>query len=141
MTTIDLILALVLGGLFTAGCYLLLQRSLMRTLLGFMVLGHGTNLLLLAAGHSGEPPVLGGGDHGLERFADPLPQAMALTAIVITFGVTMLLLALGYRSWRLTGHDEVRDDVEDRRIASARERDDSDSPDTGEDGPTERDRP
>ncbi|URN14464.1 NADH-quinone oxidoreductase subunit K [Streptomyces radiopugnans] len=41
---------------------------------------------------------------------------MALTAIVITFGVTVLLLALVYRSWRIQGHDEVRDDVEDRRV-------------------------
>ncbi len=50
------------------------------------------------------------------EMADPLPQAMALTAIVITFALTTFLLALAYRSWTLLGHDEVRDDVEDRRI-------------------------
>jgi multicomponent Na+:H+ antiporter subunit C len=48
--------------------------------------------------------------------ADPLPQALALTAIVITFALTTFLLALGYRSFVLVGHDEVQDDVEDRRI-------------------------
>lgn len=47
---------------------------------------------------------------------DPLPQALALTAIVITFALTTFLLALAYRSWMLLGHDEVQDDVEDRRI-------------------------
>jgi multicomponent Na+:H+ antiporter subunit C len=50
--------------------------------------------------------------------ADPLPQAMVLTAIVITFGVTAFLLALAFRSWLLTGEDFVQDDVEDRRIAA-----------------------
>ncbi len=49
--------------------------------------------------------------------ADPLPQAMVLTAIVIAFGVSAFLLALAYRSWTLTGEDEVQDDVEDRRIS------------------------
>ena len=49
--------------------------------------------------------------------ADPLPQALALTAIVISFGITAFLLALAYRSWVLRSDDEVEDDVEDRRIA------------------------
>ena len=48
--------------------------------------------------------------------SDPLPQAMVLTAIVITFGLTAFLLAVAYRSWQLTGHDEVQDDLEDRQI-------------------------
>ena len=48
--------------------------------------------------------------------SDPLPQALVLTAIVITLGTTAFLLALAYRSWQLTGHDEVQDDVEDRAI-------------------------
>jgi multicomponent Na+:H+ antiporter subunit C len=47
-----------------------------------------------------------------------MPQALALTAIVISFGVGALLLALAYRSWQLTGDDLVEDDVEDRRIAA-----------------------
>ena len=49
-------------------------------------------------------------------FADPLPQALALTSIVITFGVTAFLFALGYRSWKITNDDVVEDDVEDRFI-------------------------
>jgi multicomponent Na+:H+ antiporter subunit C len=54
--------------------------------------------------------------------SDPLPQAMVLTAIVITLGLTAFLLAMAYRSWQLTGHDDVQDDVEDaaiRRLAES----------------------
>jgi multicomponent Na+:H+ antiporter subunit C len=124
VTTLDLTSAAVVACLFGVGFYLLLQRSLMRVLLGFMVLGHGTNLLLLlAGGPPGRPPVVEGGPHPDPRsFADPLPQAMALTAIVITFGVTAFLVALAYRAFRMSGHDEVRDDVEDQRIGSREER-------------------
>ncbi|GAA2406301.1 hypothetical protein GCM10010420_37750 [Streptomyces glaucosporus] len=124
MTVLDLTSAVTVGGLFAVGFHLLLQRSLMRLLLGFLVLGHATNLLvLLAAGPPGRPPVTGKGED-TGAFADPLPQAMALTAIVITFGVSVLLLALVYRGRQLLGHDEVRDDVEDRRLGEkeARER-------------------
>ncbi|MBW1603964.1 Na(+)/H(+) antiporter subunit C [Streptomyces sp. JJ66] len=116
-------MAIVVGVLFAVGVYLLLQRSLMRTLLGFIVLGHGANLLLLVAGGPpGRTPVVKDASGDVERYADPLPQAMALTAIVITFGVTTFLLALAYRSWRLSGHDEVQDDPEDRRIGDVSER-------------------
>ncbi|CAL9623631.1 Na(+)/H(+) antiporter subunit C [Streptomyces sp. enrichment culture] len=128
MSTADVTLALVVGGLFAVGFYLMLQRSLMRIVLGFVLLGHGTNLLLLVAGGTpGRPPVLEDGSPLPGRMADPLPQAMALTAIVITFGLTAFLMALAYRSWRLTGHDEVRDDVEDRRIGTFGDRDEDDT--------------
>jgi multisubunit Na+/H+ antiporter MnhC subunit len=127
MRALDVTMAVVVGGLFAVGFFLLMQRSLMRIVLGFIVLGHGTNLLLLSAGgHPGAPPIIAGGRTSEPaRFADPLPQAMALTSIVITFGLTTFLLALAYRSWRLSGHDEVRDDLEDRLIGTARERADA----------------
>jgi multicomponent Na+:H+ antiporter subunit C len=116
MTTVNVIMALTVGTLFATGFYLLLQRSLMRVLLGVVVLGHGTNLLLqTAAGPPGPPPVLG---TATAAVTDPLPQALALTAVVITFALTTFLLALGYRSFVLVGHDEVQDDVEDRRIST-----------------------
>src|SRR3546814_9439714 len=70
----------------------------------------------MGSGRRGTPPVIGAGDPC--GFADPLAQAFALTAIVISFGVSALLLALSYRSWILTGKDEVEDDVADRAIAS-----------------------
>ena len=61
------------------------------------------------------PPIIGSADPA--DFADPLPQALALTSIVITFGVTAFLFAIGYRSWKLTNDDIVEDDVEDRYVA------------------------
>ncbi|MGH9183322.1 MAG: Na(+)/H(+) antiporter subunit C [Acidimicrobiales bacterium] len=109
-------LAVAVGVLYAVGTYLVLQRALTQIVLGIAMLGHGANLLLLlAGGRAGRAPIVDGTDHG--AFADPLPQALALTAIVITFGLTAFLLALAYRSWLLRRDDEVEDDVEDRRIA------------------------
>jgi multisubunit Na+/H+ antiporter MnhC subunit len=123
MRTLDVTMAVTVGALFAVGFYLVLQRTLMRIVLGFVVLGHGTNLLLLVSGGGpGDPPIAKDISGGLDRFADPLPQAMALTSIVITFGLTAFLMALAYRSWRLSGHDEVQDDLEDRLIGTVRER-------------------
>jgi multicomponent Na+:H+ antiporter subunit C len=99
------------------GVYLLLQRTLSRIVLGLGLIAHAANLLLMVVGgRSGRPPIVGGFVEG-ENVADPLPQALALTAIVISFGITAFLLALAYRSWVLRRDDEVEDDVEDRRIA------------------------
>ena len=118
--TVNLVMTVTVGVLYAVGFYLMLQRSLMRMLLGVVVLGHGTNLLLqLAGGPPGRVPIVGNSPP--ETFADPLPQALALTAVVITFALTTFLLALGYRSFTLVGHDEVQDDVEDRRIARIRQ--------------------
>ena len=117
--TVNLVMALTVGVLYTVGFYLMLQRSLMRVLIGVVMLGHGTNLLLqLVGGPPARVPIVGNSPP--ETFADPLPQALALTAVVITFALTTFLLALGYRSFTLIGHDEVQDDVEDRRIARTR---------------------
>lgn len=110
-------LAAVAAALFGIGTYLLLQRKLSRIIIGLGLLTHGANVLFITAGRSGEPPIIGEGPAA--DFADPLPQALVLTAIVITFGVTMLLLALSYRSWVLTSDDEVQDDVGDRAISQA----------------------
>jgi multicomponent Na+:H+ antiporter subunit C len=117
--TVNLVMALTVGGLYAVGFYLLLQRSLMRVLIGVVVLGHGTNLLLqLVGGPPARVPIVG--NSPVETFADPFPQALALTAVVITFALTTFLLALGYRAFGLIGHDEVQDDLEDRRIARGR---------------------
>ena len=117
----NLTLALLIGLLYTVGTYLLLQRTLTRIVIGLALLGHGANLLLLqAGGRAGQVPFVGPEGASLETTADPLPQAMVLTAIVITFGVSAFLLALAYRSWVLTQEDEVQDDVEDRRVFTLR---------------------
>ena len=101
--------------LFAIGTYLVLQRKLSRIIIGVALLGHGANVLMVSSGRAGNAPIIGNGPTA--DLADPLPQALALTAIVISFGTTALLLALAYRSWLLTDDDEVQDDVEDDMIA------------------------
>ena len=101
--------------LFGFGTYMLLQRKLSRIVIGLGILAHGGNVLFLASGRPGLPPFVGTGSR--RDFSDPLPEALILTAIVISFAVTIFLLALAYRSWVLTDDDEVADDVEDRSVA------------------------
>jgi multicomponent Na+:H+ antiporter subunit C len=112
------LLAATAGTLFAIGTYLVLQRKLSRIIIGLGLLTHGANILLITSGRRGQPPIVGSGSDG--SFSDPIPQALVLTAIVITFAVTALLLALAYRSWLLTRDDEVEDDVGDRAIALER---------------------
>ncbi|MEE6264002.1 Na(+)/H(+) antiporter subunit C [Plantactinospora sonchi] len=123
----NLVLAVVVGVLCATGVTLLLERSLSRVVLGFILLGNGVNLLILLAGRSGGAPVLGVTPPA--GMSDPLTQAMVLTALVITLGMTAFLLALAYRSWQLIGHDEVQDDLEDRRIVRLAEQDRNSGPD------------
>lgn len=106
---------LLAGVLVGAGVYLVLERTLTRIFIGLSLVTNGINVLILAmAGPAGLPPLLGG---NWDSIVDPLPQAMILTSIVLSLGTTAFGLALAYRSWRISGHDEVVDDVEDRRLA------------------------
>ena len=115
----SVLLAFAAAMLFGFGTWLLLQRRLSRIIVGIGLIGHGSNILLLTSSDGrGLPPIIGSADP--TDFADPLPQALALTSIVITFGVTAFLFAVGFRSWKLTNDDIVEDDVEDRYIARRR---------------------
>ena len=115
--TPTVVLPVIIGGLYAAGVYLLLDRSLTRVLLGFLLLGNATNVLLLSSGgRAGLAPILGY-EATPEEMSDPLPQALILTAIVITFGIAAFVLALIYRSWRLVRQEVVGVDEEDRRVA------------------------
>ena len=108
----SLALIIVMGALFACGVYAMLERSLTRVLIGFLLLGNAANLLLLIVmGRPGMAPFFGSGERS--EMSDPLPQALALTAIVITFGISAFLLALIYRSWQLGQADTVMDDEED----------------------------
>ena len=113
----SVLIAATAASLFAIGTYLVLQRKLSRIIIGLGLLTHGGNLLLITSGRRGTPPLVGTGNPA--GFSDPLPQALALTAIVITFAVTTLLLAFAYRSFLLTDDDEVADDVGDRDVARA----------------------
>lgn len=111
-----LILVLTAGVLVGCGVYLLLERSLSRIVIGLILISNGVNLMFLVmGGRAGGPPLYGTTD--VEDMSDPLPQAMVLTAIVISLGLCAFVLAMAYRSWQLHGHDEVQDDLEDRRVA------------------------
>lgn len=110
------------GVLVAAGIYLLLERSLTRVLVGVLLSSNGVNILfLVASGRAGGAPIIGVTPEA--EMSDPLPQAMVLTAIVITLGTTAFMLTLAYRSFQLNGHDEVQDDVEDSRIRRLAEED------------------
>jgi multicomponent Na+:H+ antiporter subunit C len=106
---VSVLLAATAAGLFGIGTYLVLQRRLSRVIIGLGLLTHGANVLMMGAGRRGRSPVAGTSEGG--PVADPLPQALALTAIVISFGVTALLLALAYRSWLLSDDDEITADA------------------------------
>ncbi|WP_040161303.1 Na(+)/H(+) antiporter subunit C [Nigerium massiliense] len=119
----NLTLAIVAGVLIACGVYLITERSLSRILVGVAVMSNGINLLfLVAAGPAGMPAIIG--MFPADQMSDPLPQAMVLTAIVITMAVSAFVITMAYRSFQLNGHDEVSDDVEDARIRALAERDD-----------------
>lgn len=119
--SVSLALVVAVGVLVGCGVTLVLERSLSRILVGFVLIGNGINVLfLVSSGAAGSAPIIGLSD---EPMSDPLPQAMALTAIVITLGVTAFGLALAYRAWQLTGSDDVQDDLEDDLIRRRAERD------------------
>lgn len=113
--------------LTTVGVYLLLARRALPTILGLALIGHAVNLIVLAAGRVREvPPLLNGeaGEQLTERMADPMPQALVLTAIVISMAVTLYLIAVMGVSAKQQGvvdvpcmpdSDEGRDEDEVRR--------------------------
>lgn len=100
--------ALVVSIVFASGTFLLLQRDLTRVVVGIVLVSNSAVLFIIAAGLArGEPPIYPlpeGGEQGL-RVSDPLVQAMALTALVIGFGVAALLLAMVYRLY--TSHHTI----------------------------------
>ncbi|MBT8038094.1 MAG: NADH-quinone oxidoreductase subunit K [Verrucomicrobiae bacterium] len=107
-----LVLSLIIGLLFAAATYCLLRRNLMRVLLGILLLGHAVNLLLLSASDplSRLPSILGkDGTPEFPETADPLPQALVLTAIVIGFGLSVFTLVLARSCFQQSPIDDVRD--------------------------------
>ena len=116
--TVNITLLVVMGTLFAVGVYLILERSLTRVMLGLMLITNGANLLILSTGGPAGLAPLFGKDIPPQAYNDPLPQALILTSIVISFAVTAFLLGIIYRSWVLGRQDEVQDDIEDRRVAN-----------------------
>lgn len=121
--TPNLVLCLLVGVLFASGVYLLLARSITRALIGLLLMGNGANILyLVASGRAGRAPIVTSADSS--DVSDPLPQAMVLTAIVITLGMTAFILSMAHRAWQLGRSDVVHDDAEDVKIVRRAEADD-----------------
>jgi len=105
----EIVLAVVVGILYTAGVYLMLRRSILKFIIGLIFTSNATNLLVfLSAGLvSGSPVFVDGKKVNTEVMADPLPQALVLTAIVIGLGIVVFTLALKYKFFELTGTDDL----------------------------------
>ena len=113
----ELLLALASAVLYAAGIYLMLRRRLVQLIIGLGLLANGTNLLIFTAGGltRARPPVVPEGASVLEPpYADPVPQALVLTAIVIGFGLLAFSLVLAHRVHETVGSDDVDDVGRDR---------------------------
>lgn len=99
-------MSIAIGALFAVGTYLLLSRSLLRIALGTTLLSHGVHMLLMtmAGLKRGAAPLLGEESAG---YTDPLPQALILTSIVISFGVTAFFFVLAYRAYQELQTDDM----------------------------------
>jgi len=106
----EIVLAFVVGGLYAAGLYMLMRRSIVKLIIGLGLLGHAANLLIFTVGRltRGRPPLVAlGTTLPTEPFGDPLPQALILTAIVIGFGVQAFALVLIKRAYQTVGTDDL----------------------------------
>lgn len=106
----NVIFAIVVGAMFAAGLYMILRRSMFKIVLGLALWGQASNLLLFALGglERGNPPVIPYGAKILEPpYADPVPQALILTAIVIGFGAQAFAIVLVRRIYGAIGSDDM----------------------------------
>ncbi|WP_028298166.1 Na+/H+ antiporter subunit C [Olivibacter sitiensis] len=108
----ELLLILLIGILYASGIYLLLRRSMVKVLLGIMLMSNGANILIFLLGRitKGKPPVI---DEASKIFtdiyADPIPQALILTAIVIGFGLQSFAIVLLKRVYSIINSDDLDD--------------------------------
>ncbi|WP_270179362.1 Na(+)/H(+) antiporter subunit C [Alkalihalobacillus sp. CinArs1] len=102
----EIIMSVLAGLLFTAGVYMMLQKQILKIVIGTALLSHGAHLFIITMGklNRGNPPIL---TEDVTKYADPLPQALILTSIVISFGVTSFLLVLAYRAYQTNGTDNM----------------------------------
>jgi multicomponent Na+:H+ antiporter subunit C len=102
-------LAIVVGVLYAAGVYMMLRRSIVKLLIGIALLSNAANLLVFSAAgvRRGRPPIVADDLGAAAPMADPLPQALVLTAIVIGFGVLAFAIALIHRAHAAIGSDDL----------------------------------
>lgn len=107
----EALIALAVGFLIACGVYLLLRARTYPVILGIMLIGYAVNMFLVAMGRmGGSAPII---RDGVETYADPLPQALVLTAIVIGFGMSAFVIVLALRARIAVGTDHV--DGEERQ--------------------------
>ncbi|MEH6561526.1 MAG: Na+/H+ antiporter subunit C [Marinobacter sp.] len=116
----ELLFALVIGALTASGVYLLLRARTFPVIMGITLLSYGVNLFLFATGRlaTGQQPVIGTS----ASYADPLPQALVLTAIVIGFAMTAFLVVLSLRNLADNENDHVDGQREETPPSSKQER-------------------
>lgn len=106
----EILLAIMTGILYAAGIYLILRRSLVKLIIGIVILGNGVNLLIFLMGGlvKGRPPLIPAEGKVLEGlYADPVPQALILTAIVISFGLQSFAIVLIKRAYKVLKTDDI----------------------------------
>jgi multicomponent Na+:H+ antiporter subunit C len=106
----ELLVTMLIGVLYSAGVYMLLRRSLVKLIIGLILLGNGANLLIFLLGNlvKGRPPVIDDTAKVLtDLYADPIPQALILTAIVISFGLQAFAIILIKRVYTVTNSDDL----------------------------------
>src|SRR5690606_2009095 len=107
-----LLVIILIGILYGSGIYLMLRRSMVKLLIGLLLLGNGANLLIFLLGDltKGRPPVIPPDSNIFtEIYADPIPQSLILTAIVISFGLQSFAIILLKRVYLATGSDNLDD--------------------------------
>lgn len=105
----ELILAIVVGGLYAGGVYMLMRRSILKLIIGLGLLGNASNLLIFAMGNfNSNAPLIQQGETAMRApYADPLPQALILTAIVIGFGTLAFTIILTRRVYKTSKTDDL----------------------------------
>ncbi|GAB2607239.1 Na+/H+ antiporter subunit C [Belliella aquatica] len=106
----ELLLVILIGLLYAAGIYMMLRRSMVKLILGLILLGNGANMLIFLLGRivKGKPPIIDSAEKMFtEIYADPVPQALILTAIVISFGLQSFAIILVKRAYKITDTDDL----------------------------------
>lgn len=106
----QVVLAFLIGGLFTIAIYLMLRRTVARVILGLALLTNATNLLIFTVGgltRAAPPLIPDGQDRPTAAIADPMPQSLILTAIVIGFGVLAFMMVLAFRTTQVVVADDT----------------------------------
>ena len=106
----EILLAIMTGVLYASGTYMILRRSIVKLIIGVILFGNGVNLLIFLLGRitKGSPPIIAQElKHFADIYADPIPQALILTSIVISFGLQAFAIILVKRAYKVLKTDDL----------------------------------